>query len=172
MKDYSKTIIYKIVCNITGEVYYGHTTQTLDDRRKRHICEAVGTRNKHCVSRQILNRGDWKIMEVEKYPCANVKEARRREGWYILNNPHINIAVAGRTRKEHQKDNKERLNAISTAYYNKNKERQKASAMEYNKTHKVEKKAYNQSYYKFNKSWGADAWYVKGLNQIAIDLFD
>jgi len=97
MKDYSKTIIYKIVCNITGEVYYGHTIKTLETRQCIHVAPS-----NRCVSRQIIDRGDWQMIEIEKYPCANKKEAHSRERWWIENNACINKQIPGRTVEEYR----------------------------------------------------------------------
>ena len=50
-----------------------------------------------------------KIYLVELYPCETKEELFAREGYYIKNNKCVNKNVAGRTRKEHQEDNKEIL---------------------------------------------------------------
>ena len=81
MTDYSKGKIYRIVCNVTGEVYIGSTTQELERRLYGHIHSAVISMQ--CSSDTIIKRGDYKIELLENYPC-NSKEAllwKERE-WY------------------------------------------------------------------------------------------
>ena len=198
MKDYSKTIIYKIVCNTTGEVYYGHTIQTLAQRLTTHLAPS----NK-CRSKQILERGDYEMIEVEKYPCANKKEACRREGWYMLNNPHVNEKIAGRTMKEWMEVNKERISQQKKDERKENPEKaREMSRINYVKHREIRcvkqrewrnnnidvvrakdavrnakperRQASNENKNKcreWRRTWGGSSWH-NGLNQIAIDLFD
>jgi len=126
MKDYSKTIIYKIVCNITGEVYYGHTTLTLEKRLFYHKKPS-----NPCRSKQIIERGNYRIDLLEHYPCANVKEAHAREGWWIENNPHVNKQIPGRTKKEYYEANRDHTLAKQKAYNEANRDRVLAQQKEY-----------------------------------------
>jgi len=139
MKDYSKTIIYKIVCNITGEVYYGHTVQGLETRQRIH--EAPSNR---CTSRQIIDRGDWQMIEIEKYPCANKKEAHVREGWWIKNNECVNKYVAGRTVEEYRQtpEYQEKVRIYKEA----NKDKMAEYHRNYEKIHKEQISAYKKKH--------------------------
>ena len=98
---YANSKIYKIVCNITNEVYYGSTIGTLNSRLSHH----KSSRNK-TISRTIIERGDYKIELVESYPCTCKVELHKREGYYQLNNPCINKIIAGRTIDEWLKTDK------------------------------------------------------------------
>ena len=40
MTDYSKGNVYKLICDGTGEIYIGSTTQKLYKRLAVHKCEA------------------------------------------------------------------------------------------------------------------------------------
>ena len=79
--DYSKTIIYKIEhVEDDSLVYVGHTTKW--DRRKcRHKsnCNSeVGTHYHFKVYKMIRDNGGWdmfKMIEVEKYPCSDKRQA-------------------------------------------------------------------------------------------------
>ena len=97
---YQEGKIYKIVCNITGEVYYGSTISKLSKRINIH------KNLKDCVSRNIINRGDYKIELIKDYPCNSQYELEEEEGKYIRENECINKQIPGRTKKEHYEDNK------------------------------------------------------------------
>ena len=86
---YNNSKIYKIVCNITNEVYYGSTVQDSLKRLKGHVNDSKTIRS--CItSKQIIKRGDYKIELVENYPCSCKKDLRKREGYYQLNYPCVN----------------------------------------------------------------------------------
>jgi len=69
--------IYQIICNITGEVYIGSTTYSLEERLAQHHFK-----NNRACSKQILERGDYCITLVEEYPCGNTQELLWRERHY------------------------------------------------------------------------------------------
>ena len=92
---YNNSKIYKIVCNITNEVYYGSTIKTLNNRLSNHKSSKNNT-----TSRIIIKRGDYKIELVENYPCTCKAKLHKREGYYQLNYPCINKSIAGRTYAE------------------------------------------------------------------------
>jgi len=186
MPDYSKTQMYKLHCNITGKDYYGHTTMTLTDRLYRHKSNTHG-----CTSQQIIDGGDYEIIHLEYYPCANRKEATARERWWVENNTCVNYAIPGRTQKEYFKVHKEKLygyqkkwrdankttiNASQKRYYDTNKEAISARDKVHRETNReaylAKRRAYNEankeaisarmkSYHEWNKSWD-------GLNRIQI----
>jgi hypothetical protein len=93
-------IIYKITCNKTGENYYGSTTTTLEKRKYFHK-----KYNKTCISKQIIDRGDWDIIELEKIEFNDKKELLKRETYYIKNFNCINIIrsyITEKERKQHK----------------------------------------------------------------------
>ena len=83
--DYSKCCIYKIE-HVDDDtlVYVGHTTN-FDKRKTQHKINCKNDNNKHYnlkVYQMIRQNGGWemfKMIEVEKYPCADRREAERRE---------------------------------------------------------------------------------------------
>ena len=83
--DYSKCCIYKIE-HIDDEslVYVGHTTN-FDKRKTQHKYYCKKDNHRHYnlkVYQMIRQNGDWemfKMIEVQKYPCADRREAERRE---------------------------------------------------------------------------------------------
>ena len=83
--DYSKTLIYKIE-HIEDDslVYVGHTTNW--DKRKshhKHCCNNEKTKQNNLKLYQMMRQnGGWnnfKMIEVEKYPCNDKREAEKRE---------------------------------------------------------------------------------------------
>ena len=116
---YSKGKIYEIVCNVTGEKYYGSTCEkTLARRLANHVgCfkNWKKTGKGSCMtSFQILERGNYKIYLVELYPCGSIDELHQREGFYHRNNVCVNKNMAGRTIKQYQFDNVEKIKAYET----------------------------------------------------------
>lgn len=84
--NYTNSKIYKIVCNITGECYIGSTTQTLEARLNTHKHSSNS-----CKSKQIIERGDYKIVLIEELEnCVCIEELHDRERYYIDNNCCIN----------------------------------------------------------------------------------
>ena len=118
---YTRGKIYKIVCNETGEVYYGSTIRKyISDRIAHHRCE------KKCESKHIINRNNYYYELVEVYSCNNVYELETRERWYIENNNCINNRIPTRTMKEWYEDN----TGYNKAYYQQNKEQMKEQRKE------------------------------------------
>ena len=147
---YQEGKIYKIVCNITNEVYYGSTIKTLNQRLSIHKNRA------NCVSRNIIDRGDYKIELIKDYPCNSKWELEEEEGKYIRENECINIVIPHRTKEERQiymknfnktyreenkekrkqyiEQNREHINKKTREYYENNKEKK----LLWNKTYRAE----------------------------------
>ena len=75
-------IVYCIVCNITGDKYYGSTKLTLSQRLSVHKNGNTTT------SKQIILRGDYDIYKLSEYQTK--EEALQREDWYIRNKECVN----------------------------------------------------------------------------------
>ena len=83
--DYSKTIIYKIE-HIDNDslVYVGYTTNW-DKRKSAHKfnCNNVNSSKYNLkIYQMIRDNGGWnmfRMIEVEKYPCNDKREAEKRE---------------------------------------------------------------------------------------------
>ena len=102
--------IYKIVDNTNGNVYIGQTTQTLKQRLARHRCD------KTCTSRDIIKNGDYEIILIEE------TDDKTRERYWILNTECINIQVPGRTQRERDEENIDKVIKYKEKYYENNKE--------------------------------------------------
>jgi hypothetical protein len=123
--DYSKTIIYKLVCNDLNitDVYVGHTTNFLK-RRTAHKNKCNNEKDKLYnlkVYQMIRQNGgwvNWSMVEIEKFPCSDKNEAVKKERYYYeLLNSTLNTNSPIQTKE----DIKER----AKIYYNNNKERAK-----------------------------------------------
>ena len=132
--DYSKTIIYKIVCNDLNitDVYVGHTTNFIN-RKARHKsnCNNInGNEYNFKIYNTIRNNGgwdNWSIIEIEKFQdCNDINEACARERyWYELLNAKLNTNCPGRNKKEYIKEyrenNKDKIQKVNKEYYENNK---------------------------------------------------
>ena len=167
MPDYSKTIIYKIFCkdsNVT-ELYIGHTTN-FNKRKNAHRknCNNENNRDYNFKVYEYIraNKGwdNFEMVIIENYSCNNIYEALEREGYWIKDlKATLNKIIAGRTKKEYRKDNKEKIkeyriiNKEKAKEYNKeyriiNKEKAKEYQQEYRIINKEKAKEYQQEYYK------------------------
>ena len=104
--------IYKIVCNETGEVYFGSTIMSLPDRIRKH------RNSKKCSSKQIINRNNYYYELIEDYSCNNKYELETRERWYMENYDCINNRIPTRTHKEYDNNNKEKVVGIISSSSN------------------------------------------------------
>ncbi len=84
--NYAKTVMYKIVCNdltITN-CYVGHTTE-FTKRKYAHKSHCTNNKDKaynfNVYTFIRANGGwiNWKMIEIEKWVCADGNEARSRE---------------------------------------------------------------------------------------------
>jgi hypothetical protein len=89
-----KGIIYKIVCNETGEVYYGSTTQKylstrINGHKYKHRQAKEGQKY-FCASFQIIERGNYSYSLLETVECEDKGQLEARERFYIENNECVN----------------------------------------------------------------------------------
>ena len=80
MPDYQEGKIYKITCKETNEVYIGSTVQLLCNRKSSHVNNC-----NHCVSKQIIERDNYKFELIENYPCDTARELHAREQYWVDN---------------------------------------------------------------------------------------
>lgn len=132
MPDYKNSKIYKIVCNITGETYYGSTTAKLSTRLSGHVYN-VRVGRSCCKSKQIIERGDYSMVLCEECPCDNKEQLRAIERKWIENNNCVNKIVPTRTLHEYYEDHKEKSLLYQKHYREANKEKIKVYQREYSK---------------------------------------
>lgn len=86
--DYSKCVIYCLVCNDTNikDCYIGHATN-LTKRRNHHKsccrCSYNGRRKVYEFIKENGNFDNWSIVKIENYPCKTYDDAVMRERYWI-----------------------------------------------------------------------------------------
>jgi len=127
--DYQKSIIYKWLCKDPGitEIYVGSTTNWYS-RTKDHKGHLVQENSKAYNTpkyRFIRDHGawdNWRMIEIEKYPCRDKRELEAREQFWIDElAPKLNSMPAYRSESE----KKERLSTYKAVYYQEHKEEKK-----------------------------------------------
>lgn len=140
MVNYSQGKIYKIVCNITGEIYIGSTCEKyLSSRLSGHKVKFRMWKNgktNYITSFKIIERGYFEIQLIESVDCKNVYELRNRERFHIESNECVNKCIPNRTGieyrethknekhkydKQYNKDNKDKIAQYQKQYYIDNK---------------------------------------------------
>ncbi len=111
--DYSKTIIYKLVKNDdynNENIYVGNTTDFIRRKsaHKRTCCNEKYKGYNTKVYKIIRDNGgwsQWNMLEIEKYPCNDSNEARKKEEyWRCELNAKLN-SVRAFTTEEQRKQN-------------------------------------------------------------------
>ena len=157
--DYSKTVIYKIFCkdsNIT-DTYIGHTTNF--NKRKnqhKHCCYNENKKSYNLkVYQYIRNNGGWNNFEmvmIEEYSCNSKLEAEKRERYFIEElKATLNIVIPTRTKKEYNKDYREKKKEYDIIYRKDNKDKIKEYHKEYRIINKEIIKELKKEYYENNK---------------------
>ena len=150
--DYQKTIIYKIVCNDLSikHIYVGHTTDFTKRKgaHKRNTTYEKGVKFNYKLYKTIRENGGWdnyEMIEVEKYPCNDGNEARKRERyWYEKLNANLN------TNAPSYVYDKEKWRQYSKTYREKNKTERNEWTKNWRITHIEEVKDYSKKYYELN----------------------
>ena len=154
MPDYSKGKIYSIRSHKTDDIYIGSTTQSLYERLRGHKRDfenwKKGYRN-YVSSYEILKYNDAYIELIEEHSCENKDQLRKKEGQTIRATCCVNKRIAGRTTKEYQEENKEKISEYQAKWYIENKEKVDERNKKYNEDHKGEISEYQAKYYQENK---------------------
>jgi len=159
-EKYQRGLVYGLVCNITGKLYIGSTIN-LEQRKKNHK-----SKGNTCMSKQIIDGGDYEFYVIELYPCWSVFELRIREEYHRQRNECVNklrCYVSEEDRREYKrkfdrqyrKENKEILNEKQRQFWHDNKERlneeQKVRRDNMTEEKKEEAKEYKAIWYQENK---------------------
>ena len=122
--DYANGKIYMIepTCEYDeGDVYYGHTTSTLVKRLSEHKCKSNPTSSKYLIEK--YGRDNIKIVLMELYPCSCKDELKAVEAKYQRENKCVNKRIEGRTRKEWDQDNRDKIREQKKEYNQVNREK-------------------------------------------------
>jgi len=129
MRDYSKSVIYKIYSKIKGvnEIYIGSSTK-FNNRCKGHYKNCIYPNVESYYLKlynYIRDNGGFEnfiIEKIEHYPCNNKLQLRQREQHFIDTlKPSLNDSRAYRTDEQkinYYQDNKSDFNIKSKIYYN------------------------------------------------------
>ena len=164
--DYSKTIVYQIRCDEleVGNIYIGSTTDFIK-RKSNHKSNCNNEKSKsynYKIYEIIRNNGgwnNWKMIQVEEYPCENNRQAEEREEyWRKKLNADLNMYRSYITEDEKNEYIKSYydLNSVSIkekskTYYNTNRDKVRDRQKEYEKEHAEEIKERKRMYREENK---------------------
>jgi hypothetical protein len=171
--DYSNCCIYKIE-HIENEslIYVGHTTN-FKQRKAEHKNTCNNENNKSFnlkLYTMIRLNGGWEMfvmIEVEKYPCNDKREAEKRENEVMKESKasmnmiksYITAEEKLEQHRQYNKDNKEKIKQYNKdnkekmkQYYEKNKDKFKQYKNEYAEKNKENIAKREKEYYENNKN--------------------
>ena len=155
MPDYSKTVIYKIVCKDVNINYlYVGSTTNLKKRKEYHKSDCYNINSKAYNQKKYVQMREhggfenFEIIEIEKYPCNNNREAEEREEEVRLElKAGINFKrcyLSEEEKKEYQKDwykaNKTQINEQQKVYRELNIQKSKDYQKDYRDLNKIKAK--------------------------------
>ena len=121
--------IYFIGNFIDDDIYIGSSCQTLQERFQQHKKGINNTYKKHrklYTKMRELGFEYFYIEEIEKCPCNDIEELRKRERHYIKERqPVLNKQIPTRTVEEWRADNKSYLQEYEKKRGQENKEQLK-----------------------------------------------
>lgn len=185
--DYSKICIYKLVHkeDVNNENIYIGSTTNFRKRKNSHksIINKESNKNynqlKYIYMRENGGWDMWDMIEIEKYPCNDKREAETQERYWIdFYKSKLNSSIPTRTihewylenKKTHSinckiynENNKELLTKKKKQYYENNKELISKQNKEYALNHVEEIKIYQKKYRDENSNKLKD--YNKKYNQ-------
>ena len=131
-------LVYSITCNETNETYYGSSKTSIDTRMWHHTNQDAHIRQ--CVSRQIINRGNYSVKVLEE-GFETKQDMLWRERWYIENKPCVNVGIPIKTREEilaskRERDKTPKARKEHADYYQANKEKEKKRSKDHYEANK------------------------------------
>src|SRR5690349_9306869 len=134
MVNYQNSKIYKLWSDESDCLYIGSTTQPLHRRLSEHMSDMKSGRR--CTSTKMREHSNIRIELVEKFPCDSKEDLVAREGHYIRVNRDsvLNKYIAGRTDKEYETDNREKIIKQKKEYYVDNRESIRNQRKDYRET--------------------------------------
>ena len=165
--DYSNTIIYKICCKdpTIKEIYIGHTTN-FTQRKNSHktLCYNENNKNHNRYVYQFIRQNggwnNWNMIQIEKQPFKNKREAEAHEHCWIeklnallnSNNPHAMCKEEPTKYKEDwYENNKDTILEKAKTHYEENKKQKLEYQKQYAEEHKEEIAEKQKEYREKNK---------------------
>jgi hypothetical protein len=151
MKDFNNCKMYKLIVEGYDLIYIGHTCDELCKR-------LYGHKNNRQGSRILFDMGIVKIILIEKFPCLDMDEARKREQELI--DEHKDICVNlhraynsdeynNEYYKEYQENNKDKIKERGRQWRENNSEHSK----QWRENNKDKKKEYDERNKDKMKGW-------------------
>jgi hypothetical protein len=156
---YENGVIYMIKhkTDDTKEYYIG-STKDFKTRRRAHkkVCNNQNSKQSNCkVYKYIRENGswdEWELLLIYDYPCKNRDELKLEEQRAIKEyKSTLNKELPGRTQKEYNKDNKEKIKQKSKIYNEANKEKIAQKKKEHYEANKEKILQQNKGYRQNNK---------------------
>lgn len=118
---YKRGQIYKVISSNCNDVYVGSTYDNLRKRLNGHVSDYKryldGIRG-FITSGKIIEKGNYDIVLIEKYPCKDKAELHARERHWIENTPNcVNKCIPTRNKKQYYIQKKVAINARGKRYY-------------------------------------------------------
>jgi len=140
--DYKNGKIYKIVSDLTDNIYIGSTCQLLCKRLAKHkgnYRAYLNKKNKYITSFELFKLGETRIELIEDFPCERKEQLHAREGYYIklFKDICVNKTIMGRTDKE---------------WINDNRDKKAKNDKKYRESHKDKVAERKKKYYEANKA--------------------
>lgn len=149
MSKYQEGKIYKIVSSQTSKVYIGSTCQTLAKRMIAHRSQyKMYTQGRYAYlsSFDIVQYPDSKIVLIENYPCDTIDELRIGERYWVEHLDCCNKTIPGRTMKEYQEANIEKIREYQKQYRDDHKDKMREYQKKYQPLYKEANKEKLQEY--------------------------
>ena len=150
MPNYQNGYIYKLWSLQTEKIYIGSSTTIPAKRLNEHKSQYkrfLQMKDKsYLTSFEIVKYPHCKIEIIEKYPCNSKAELDKREGEHQRATKCCNRNIAGRTKKEWNKDNEEKMKKHKKEYYKNNINKNKEYNKEYYKNNKDKFYLHNKKY--------------------------
>lgn len=116
--DYSRIVIYNFVCidPLIVHTYVGSTTNFTQRKNHHRYCCNTENSKEYLIQKYIYIRenggwNNWKMIEIEKFPCKDKRDAETREQYWIdlqTNKLNKNNAV-----RDYKSDENVKLKAVA-----------------------------------------------------------
>tara|TARA_R110000823_G_C15757531_1_gene482613 strand:+ start:103 stop:780 length:678 start_codon:yes stop_codon:yes gene_type:complete len=146
MPDYQLGKIYLITSETNKLLYVGSTAQKYISNRITGHIRNYKNGSKKCCSYKLLECDDYNYKLLKEFPCSNVQQLKREEGFWILHYKNqtdyecVNKHIAGRTQKEYTEANRDKIKERRKIYYQENLDKVK----EYYQNNKDKIKEYKE----------------------------
>ena len=135
-------------------IYVGSTIQTLCKRMATHRIAMNATEKKNRLIYQAMNKfgvTNFYIELIENYPCDDVEQLRKKEGYFIREIGTLNSLISGRNKKEWTIENAEHVKLNAARYHDQNKEKHNQQSKKWREEHIEEMKQNKHAWYEQNK---------------------